>query len=72
MFDPEALEAAKKFLFGQQLGPQPKSMPSTLSLKRRSCSVDSVDEALMFWPGIVNMPCDMTPRLVKRQQPARL
>ena len=66
MFDPEALEAAKKFIFSTQLDPQLQSMPSTSDSERRSCPVDPLDKALAKWPGSVNVPRDNRPRLVKR------
>ncbi len=76
MFDPEVLEAAKKFLFSTQLDPQLQSMPSASS-ERRSRSIDPLDTALglgrgtqarVEFRGAAELPLrNSNPRLVKRR-----
>lgn len=77
MFDPEALEAAKKFLFSTQLDPRLQSMPSTSDSERRSRSIDPLDTALglgrgtqarVEFRGAAELPLrNSNPRLVKRR-----
>lgn len=66
--DPKEEEAVRRFLFSP-VSSEVKQAPST-SPERRSRPVDQLDRDLMFWPGGVNIPRGMNPRLVKRQ-PAR-
>ncbi|TSC89495.1 MAG: hypothetical protein G01um10142_518 [Parcubacteria group bacterium Gr01-1014_2] len=70
MFDPEALEAAKKFLFG----PQPESVPSISASKEKNRSVDPIDTSLglggkrrdkLAFRGAAQLPHNPKPRLVK-------
>lgn len=75
MFNPEALEAAKRFLFG----PQPESMPSTTDPAKITRSNDPLDRSLglggsirdkVRFLGAAQLPHNPNLRLVKRQ-PAR-
>lgn len=48
-----------------------ESRPETMPSKKRNRTADPLDRALAKTLGIMNTPCDMTPRLVKRPHQPR-